>query len=258
MGDTPDDMKVNVAAVHLEGRALHWHLMYMKTRFSREFPEWEEYVRALRHRFSASTYLDHMSELVASRQTGTVQDFLDQFDELLNEVELTEEAISCLFAGLKPEISVQVRLLNPRTLMKTYSQAKLVEKSSSLQRTTNSSYSKANSSILPNPKPIFNQSYKPNPIKNIPTKTFNKPTRLLTGAEMDEKRSKGLCYWCDEKYVPGHNCRKGRQLYLLEAEEEEEQHQDFHEVEEEITEEGEELLKSPQVSVHAISRAHDY
>lgn len=66
--DTAEESKVKVLAIHLEGRALQWHQMYMKTRFSPDIPEWEEYVRALRHRFGTSTYLDPLSELVSLRQ----------------------------------------------------------------------------------------------------------------------------------------------------------------------------------------------
>ena len=39
------------------------------------------------------------------------------------------------------------------------------------------------------------------------------------------KRAKGLCFWCDERYTPGHQYKK-RQLYAIkmfdEASEEEE------------------------------------
>lgn len=69
-----------------------------------------------------------MAELVAFKQIGSVQDYLDKFDELLNQVEVTEEhSISIFLAYLKPEIEVQVRMLGPRTLMKAYSQVRLVE-----------------------------------------------------------------------------------------------------------------------------------
>lgn len=32
------------------------------------------------------------------------------------------------------------------------------------------------------------------------------PFKRLTEAELAEKRSKGLCFKCDEKFVPGHRC----------------------------------------------------
>ncbi|KAH0686823.1 hypothetical protein KY289_018561 [Solanum tuberosum] len=33
---------------------------------------------------------------------------------------------------------------------------------------------------------------------------------------MDEKRAKGLCFLCDEKYVRGHVCKAKKQLFLVE------------------------------------------
>lgn len=39
-----------------------------------------------------------------------------------------------------------------------------------------------------------------------------------------EKRSKGLCYFCCEKYMSGHKCKNSKHLYLLELEETDELH----------------------------------
>lgn len=36
---------------------------------------------------------------------------------------------------------------------------------------------------------------------------------------MSEKRHKRLCFFCDEKFVPGHKCNSSKQLYLLEVQE---------------------------------------
>ena len=47
-----------------------------------------------------------------------------------------------------------------------------------------------------------------------PIKAFSNLVRRLTTKEMEEKRQKGLCYWCDEGFVPGHKGRK-RQFYTL-------------------------------------------
>ncbi|KAF3614527.1 hypothetical protein FXO38_35647 [Capsicum annuum] len=54
---------------------------------------------------------------------GSVQDFLDKLDELLNQVELTEEqSISIFLANLSLEVEAQVRMLGLQTLMKAYNQ----------------------------------------------------------------------------------------------------------------------------------------
>lgn len=51
------------------------------------------------------------------------------------------------------------------------------------------------------------------------TKPPNTQRKTLTTAEFNEKRAKGLCYWCDEKYEAGHRCKGKRpQVYQLEVE----------------------------------------
>lgn len=58
-------------------------------------------------------------------------------------------------------------------------------------------------------------------------KSFHR--RTSSPEEMNEKRAKGLCFFCDEKYVIGHKCRNSRQLYILELKDQEENDQDFEE-----------------------------
>ncbi|XP_075659161.1 uncharacterized protein LOC142629051 [Castanea sativa] len=41
------------------------------------------------------------------------------------------------------------------------------------------------------------------------------PLQRLTGAQMEERRKRGLCYNCDDKWQMGHKC-KGAKLFLLE------------------------------------------
>lgn len=73
---------------------------------------------------------------------------------------------------------------------------------------------------------------------------------------MDEKRAKGLCFWCDEKFIPGHNCWGRKQFYFLEVGEEEEE----WEVSDGLSKEGaiDESTLSPQMSVHALDGTIDY
>lgn len=69
--------------------------------------------------------------------------------------------------------------------------------------------------------------------------SFNRTnSRRLTPAEMTEKRLKGLCFFCDEKFVPRHKCSTNKQLYLLEVAEDAEEER--VEVEEQVIKEGEE------------------
>jgi len=38
---------------------------------------------------------------------------------------------------------------------------------------------------------------------NTPPASFRK----ITNQETQERREKGLCYFCDEKFIPGHHCQ---------------------------------------------------
>ncbi|GAV79844.1 RVP_2 domain-containing protein [Cephalotus follicularis] len=67
---------------------------------------------------------------------------------------------------------------------------------------------------------------------------------------MDERRLKNLCFWCDEKFVPGHKC-KNIQVYMME-------------VEGVVEEEGKDVLEGcenestnqqPELSLHALTEA---
>lgn len=51
------------------------------------------------------------------------------------------------------------------------------------------------------PTNVTTQTQKPNPNPAFPFKK-------MTEKEMQERRSKGLCYRCDEKFTPGHRCSK--------------------------------------------------
>ncbi|XP_075078424.1 uncharacterized protein LOC142164334 [Nicotiana tabacum] len=39
--------------------------------------------------------------------------------------------------------------------------------------------------------------------------------RRLTPAEMEEKRAQGLCFFCDDKFTPGHKCKAKRHIYSI-------------------------------------------
>lgn len=82
--ETPSETKVRVAAMHLEGKALQWHQVFMKGRNSRDPPSWEEYVRALGSRFGDCLYDDPMGDLKSLKQNRTVKEYQESFEELLN------------------------------------------------------------------------------------------------------------------------------------------------------------------------------
>ncbi|GJW73776.1 putative mitochondrial protein [Tanacetum coccineum] len=174
--DIEEGDKVKLASMHLYDKALAWHQQF--TRIHGENVNWEVYVEALLKRFS-STYEDPMSELKNIRQKGgLVQLYIDAFDVIMTK----------------------------------------------LQEANNNVSRKITKSLLPAPKPVYNNfarnpssqvanvNYTPNRPKPV---SNNVPYRKqLTQKELDDKRSKNQCFYCDQKYVPGHKC-SGR-LFSLE------------------------------------------
>lgn len=41
------------------------------------------------------------------------------------------------------------------------------------------------------------------------------PIKMINSIQMKERRDKGLCYYCDSKWNPGHKCRNPK-LFLIE------------------------------------------
>ncbi|KAJ4954119.1 hypothetical protein NE237_030951 [Protea cynaroides] len=74
------------------------------------------------------------------------------------------------------------------------------------------------------------------------------PSKRLTIAEIQQKREKGLCFNCDEKFHIGHKCKNQTSLLQLEGEENEEQINST--ISDEIEAEEEEF--SPAISLHAL------
>ena len=74
-------------------------------------------------------------------------------------------------------------------------------------------------------------------------------TRVRPTNDFDDRRAKGLCFWCDEKYVVRHQCKK-RQLYVLEANEGEETESEEIEM---VEEEGDLGNVNPHISAQAMS-----
>lgn len=75
------------------------------------------------------------------------------------------------------------------------------------------------------------------------------PIKRLTPAELQERREKGLCFNCNEKFGPGHRCKK---LFLIEGSWPEEESDN-----DEGTEDHEcrDMVEMPEISLHAICGA---
>lgn len=52
------------------------------------------------------------------------------------------------------------------------------------------------------------------PLLTYPKSDLNKP-KPITAAQREERRAKGLCYYCDDKFTLGHQCKNPRSFMIV-------------------------------------------
>lgn len=98
---TRDDIKVNLASMHIEGKALHWYKAFLSTRDKEKVFLWEEFVDILMARFREQVVWDPIVELKKLRQDGFVQQYLEDFDIMLSKTNFIEGQAIYHFLGIK-------------------------------------------------------------------------------------------------------------------------------------------------------------
>ncbi|GJZ49966.1 transposon ty3-I gag-pol polyprotein [Tanacetum coccineum] len=258
-----DDQKVMLVSMHMFNKALNW-IVY-------ENVEWIVYEREVQKRFD-SVFEDLMVELKNLKQATIVQLYQEKFEALMNKVELSEAyAISLFIGGLKDEICMSIRMFKPNTLTDVYCLAKMQEATLQVLKTKQTPF-------LPTPRAPYtntnsyanrNVTYPPKattttlafPAPNTRVKSaYVQPKKQLTQKEIADKRAKNLCFYCDEKFVPGHKC--SGQLFSLEicaAESNSEEYELEALLEEPLVQNfGEYVTDTPVISLHSMTRESTY
>jgi hypothetical protein len=211
------NQQVQLASFHLEGIALQWHRWLIKFRGPLT---WDEFTKAIQQRFSPTDYEDPSEALTRLKQNTTVAAYQEAFERLLSQVDGLPEKflIGCFIAGLRGEIRLDVKIKQPHSLADVIGVARLIEERNQLQK-------RAPLPIRSVPPPIpASVLAKPsaNPTAGVlgPAQgprlpvSSNTSFHRITNQEARERREKGLCYYCDERFVPGHRCQRP-QLFMI-------------------------------------------
>jgi len=192
---TPLYQRVRMASFHMEGEALVW---FQDANEAGQFPTWDAFLQALLTRFGP-VYDDPMESLMKLRQTATITEYTTQFESLSNRLRGVSDKnrLSCFLSGLKDDIRLPLRMLNPVTLAAAFGLAKLQEEyllsSRRFLRSRSRSYSY--SKQLPWAAPGASSSAPPSSL-SLQCSPSSVPIQKLTPAQMKERRDKGLCYNC--------------------------------------------------------------
>uniref|UniRef100_A0A2N9GT95 Ty3 transposon capsid-like protein domain-containing protein n=1 Tax=Fagus sylvatica TaxID=28930 RepID=A0A2N9GT95_FAGSY len=212
--------KVMHASYHLDEEALVWF-----QDCEHELHGWNDFVRAIQIRFGPASYDDPMELLTKLKQTHSIAAYKSQFELTSNRVrDLSDmHKLSCFMSGMKDEIRLAVKMQGPRNLGEAYALAKIQEEYlTTVKRSTRPTYEPSRDSWV---QSQAQQGAARVEIKSGDSKQFSaRPSmqvQRLTPMQMSERRKKGLCYNCDERWSSDHRC-KDRKLYLIEEVEDEE------------------------------------
>lgn len=209
---TPVEHRLRVASFYFDGAALSW---FQWVKRNTQINDWATFLVALQERFGPPENEDFQGQLAKLRQTTTVIDYYNSFELLSNRVNGLPESflLSCFISGLKPEIQVEVASFAPTSISRALALAKVQENKQCQFRAQPKLHSPY-PPLLPTPVNTIPVSQRPPLIQGSKF-----PVKRLTQSEMAVRREKGLCYNCDEKFVPGHIC-KAKFMYLVVPDEE--------------------------------------
>uniref|UniRef100_A0A1J3JLS9 Chromo domain-containing protein n=1 Tax=Noccaea caerulescens TaxID=107243 RepID=A0A1J3JLS9_NOCCA len=238
LGKYTDEERLDLLSITLQGPALHW--------FNREmlrdpFRDWPQFKKRMIARFSQKLEENPRLRLFGLKQTGSIADYVNEFEELITIVPgIEEENLEQVFyLGLKPEMQEVVKMQKPRGLTAHFNAVISMEGSvfcSSVAETLNhtkrsshdtplcsSSSSNSNKTwgtntqseggkvIAKSLEPLDknetqHQDAKP-PWKNDAGKNYSGMMKLSPAerAERAERRRLGLCYKCPEKWSRTHD-----------------------------------------------------
>ncbi|XP_062088840.1 uncharacterized protein LOC133795407 [Humulus lupulus] len=245
-------MRLAVVAFHLDGAPSTW---FQWMEMGGSITDWDSFIKALQQRFGTSIYDDPLGRISKLTQTGRVSQYRAEFESLMPRITCVADSMFLNFFiwGLKLDIQRELLLYKPLDLADTMAKAQLFEDRNddlvSRQReVTRSGWS----SKLASPTQVihptsFNPYKQSSVVHNTPAQSATAqsgitplPVKKLTPSEMKDRRDKGLCYTCDEKFNYSHKCKNKMLIMCMQADDEVQagsgsEGQDFDSVEDEVS-----------------------
>ncbi|XP_010418845.1 PREDICTED: uncharacterized protein LOC104704456 [Camelina sativa] len=253
---TPCESKVRMASIHFDSHVATWHHALVQTPMGRSvLRDWGSYKLLLKERFE-NVMEDPIADLKNLQETDGIVDYHQKFELIKTRVSLSEEyLVSAYLAGLRLDTQMHIRMFQPQSVRQCLVLGRLYEKAHPQH--------KSNTGGGYNSKPHYNgsaskhqTSFKKDNLVEASKQGFQAPANrnFLSQEEMSDRRAKGLCFICDEKYTPDHYLKhKKSQVFMIEVEEEDDEYEA-----DETQEEKNEEKDNPRVSISSVSGVSDY
>lgn len=220
---TEEDEKLSLAMSCLTGCAVTWLRMIQ----DREEPlDWRDFKAKLRRRFKPTRGGTILSQMLRLRQTGTISEYREMFEELSAEVpHVPNDVLEEIFLhGMKRSLREQVVRLRLVEMDEIVDMAKIIEEQESERNAyQNRSFQRTSSA----PAIIANQR---NHNSNSGGTRYgdNTPARKSVDSQCDNKGSDqrktvhNPCRHCGERFFAGHRCKAFQRFKKMELDDSEE------------------------------------
>jgi hypothetical protein len=180
--------------MHFRGNAALWLQTYEALH---NISTWPELCVGVFSKFNRDKYARIMDSFFSHKQTSSVDEYARKFEELMHKILLYNRSYDETFfvrhflAGLRLDIRRAIKLHNPNTVDLAFSMAQTQE--ALLAENTS-----------PGAPPEQKKSEEKPPV----------PSKF--DSLRAQRRARGECYKCGEKFSPGHKCPAQVQLHVLE------------------------------------------
>ncbi|KAJ9561372.1 hypothetical protein OSB04_006532 [Centaurea solstitialis] len=210
--------RIDISFIAFEGDALKFFQWENKRR---SITKWEDLKSLLLRQFRSLASGSLYEQFLAIKQVSSIDDYRRRFVELAAPLDGIPDQIflSQFINGLDVVIKAELHLLNPSTLGEAMEMASKIELKNKLIGRDKATFinRKSNVNFGSNVEGKASSVNSSSPVG----KTRAEFRRLLE-EEVQQRRALGLCYCCDEKYTPGHKCKKKELNVLLVQDEREE------------------------------------
>ena len=206
--------KLRIASSYLEDKAARW-FCYKDDRVG--FKSWADFKDQLYRHFGLKPYQAY-GRIFQLRQSGTVDELLADYLALASYIpELCEAtAINALTKALKPYIRKEVRKMKPKTTDELFEFALEAEEIAQDDREV--AHDKGGTRTL------LMRSDSSTKVETTTNKNAGGRSRRLnlTAEEFAQRKAQGLCFQCNDKFTPGHRCKKDLRVHIVMHKSEEE------------------------------------
>ncbi|WVZ24369.1 hypothetical protein V8G54_002913 [Vigna mungo] len=214
-----EEVKVRLAKLSMEGATIHWFNLLQEAEVGLS---WTKLKRELIGRYGGRTSDNPLEELKYLSQTGSVDEYLVEFEYISSQVyRLPEEQyLGYFIGGLRSEIRRTVHTFNPVNRLQAMHLARDVEaelQGEGFQRGGGAQGWKSNRDWSTGQGEKFGFGSSPHESRSATPQSSvfgdrssaadrNRGTKHLLYSELMNRKAQGLCFRCGEKYHPLHRC----------------------------------------------------